>query len=91
MVIVGYFLEGRTSLELAQQLDVTESRISQLRSEALLMLREGIEAQYAPSSEPAPQGRAARRRADYATAIGEASDWRDRLAGAATATATATA
>jgi RNA polymerase sigma factor for flagellar operon FliA len=84
-VVVGYFLGGCTSLDLAQQLDVTESRISQLRSEALLMLREGIEAQYAPSSEPAPQGRAARRRADYATAIGEASDWRDRLTGAATA------
>jgi RNA polymerase sigma factor for flagellar operon FliA len=90
-VISGYFLEGRTSLELAQQLDVTESRISQLRSESLLMLREGIEAQYATASEPRPQGRAARRRADYATAIGEASAWRDRLAGAGTAAATAIA
>ena len=33
LVIVGYFLEGRSSLDLAQLLDVTESRISQLRSE----------------------------------------------------------
>jgi RNA polymerase sigma factor for flagellar operon FliA len=86
-VIVGYFLEGRSSLDLARLLDVTESRISQLRSEALLMLRDGIEAQYAPASEPAPLGRAARRRADYAAAISGASAWRDRLAGAATATA----
>src|SRR2546421_382498 len=39
-VIVGYFLEGRTSQELARFLGVTESRVSQLRSEALLMLRE---------------------------------------------------
>ncbi len=84
-VIVGYFLEGSSSLDLAQQLEVTESRISQLRSEALLMLREGIEAQYTPASEPALQGRAARRRADYAAAVGEASPWRDRLAGAASA------
>ena len=84
LVIAGYFLEGRSSLDLAQELDVTESRISQLRSEALLMLREGIEAQYVSASEPAPQGRAACRRADDATAIGEASAWRDRLAGAAT-------
>ena len=46
LVIVGYFLEERTSQELARFLGVTESRVSQLRSEALEMLREGIEAQY---------------------------------------------
>jgi RNA polymerase sigma factor for flagellar operon FliA len=78
MVIVGYFLEGRTSLELAELLDVTESRISQLRSEGLQMLREGIEAQYS-AADAAPRGRAARRRAEYASAIGDASAWRDRL------------
>jgi len=85
LVIVGYFLEGSTSLELARLLDVTESRISQLRSEALETLRNGIDAQYASGSDPAPEGRAARRRHDYAAAIGEASPWRNRLAGAATA------
>ena len=37
-MIVGYFLEGRTSQELARFLGVTESRVSQLRSEALAML-----------------------------------------------------
>ncbi len=79
VVIVGYFLDGRSSLELAQLLDVTESRISQLRSEALQMLREGIEAQYSAIVDESPRGRAARRRADYAAAIGEASEWRDRL------------
>src|SRR5690349_3991765 len=79
LVIVGYFLEGRTSLELAELLDVTESRISQIRSEALEMLKEGIEAQYSHTVEPAPRGRAARRRADYAVAIGGASEWRDRI------------
>ena len=45
IVVVGYFLENRTSEQLAKLLCVTESRISQLRSEALVMLREGIEAQ----------------------------------------------
>jgi RNA polymerase sigma factor for flagellar operon FliA len=78
IVIVGYFLEGRTSLELAQLLGVTESRISQLRSEALLMLREGIEAQYEAPVEVAP-GRAAKRKATYATAIGERTCWKNRL------------
>jgi RNA polymerase sigma factor for flagellar operon FliA len=83
LVIVGYFLEGRTSLELARFLGVTESRVSQLRSEALAMLKEGIEAQYTgqPTSDPAQSvGRVARRKATYAAAIAEASEWKNRLA-----------
>jgi RNA polymerase sigma factor for flagellar operon FliA len=83
LVIVGYFLEGRTSLELARFLGVTESRVSQLRSEALAMLKEGIEAQYAgqPVADAPPKvGRVARRKATYAVAISEASGWKNRLA-----------
>jgi RNA polymerase sigma factor for flagellar operon FliA len=79
LVIVGYFLEGRKSQDLAQLLGVTESRISQLRSEALAMLRDGIEAQYEPAPADEPAGRVARRKAGYADAIGDASDWGDRL------------
>lgn len=79
LVIVGYFLEGRKSQDLAQLLGVTESRISQLRSEALAMLRDGIEAQYEPAPVDEPAGRVARRKAGYATAIGGASEWADRL------------
>jgi RNA polymerase sigma factor for flagellar operon FliA len=80
IVVVGYFLDGCTSIELADLLGVTESRISQLRSEALLMLKEGIEAQYQPSDDDAPAtGRSARRKASYAAAIGDASAWRDRI------------
>jgi RNA polymerase sigma factor for flagellar operon FliA len=80
LVVVGYFLEGRTSQELARFLGVTESRVSQLRSEALAMLKEGIEAQYAgkADAEP-PSGRVARRKANYAAAIAEKSEWRNRL------------
>lgn len=79
LVVVGYFLEGRTSQELARFLGVTESRISQLRSEALEMLREGIESQYAPTADEPAAGRVARRKASYASAISAASDWKDRL------------
>ena len=82
IVVVGYFLESRTSLELARFLGVTESRISQLRSEALEMLREGIQAQYpGGAAGPAPEGvgRVAKRKANYAAAISTASDWGDRL------------
>jgi RNA polymerase sigma factor for flagellar operon FliA len=79
LVIVGYFLEGRTSQDLARFLGVTESRVSQLRSEALAMLKEGIEAQYASAPEPVTKGRVARRKANYAAAIGGASEWKSRL------------
>jgi RNA polymerase sigma factor for flagellar operon FliA len=83
-VVVGYFLEGRTSQDLARFLGVTESRISQLRSEALQMLREGIEAQYEQPAVPEPVGRVARRKVRYAESIGEASAWKDRLRPAST-------
>jgi RNA polymerase sigma factor FliA len=80
LVIVGYFLEGRKSQDLAELLGVTESRISQLRSEALVMLRDGIEAQYTEGDDDESTGRVARRKAGYADAIGDASHWHDRLA-----------
>jgi len=81
LVIIGYFLEGRTSQELARFLDVTESRISQIRSEAIQMLKEGIEAQYVAGATvaPEPRGRSARRKAAYVDAIGERSEWHDRM------------
>ena len=91
-VVVGYFIEGRTSRGLADELGVTESRVSQLRSEALTMLRDGIGAQYrgdtgamggGGESWGPRMGRVARRRDSYATAIGRASTWRHRLTEAA--------
>ena len=79
-VVVGYFLENKTSQDLARFLGVTESRVSQLRSEALMMLKEGIEAQYSPhDASETPSGRVARRKASYALAISDASDWTDRI------------
>jgi RNA polymerase sigma factor for flagellar operon FliA len=80
LVIVGYFLEGKKSQDLARLLGVTESRISQLRSEALVMLKDGIEAQFETQADEAePAGRVARRKAGYADAISEATHWHDRL------------
>jgi RNA polymerase sigma factor for flagellar operon FliA len=78
LVVIGYFLENRTSAELARFLGVTESRISQLRSEALEMLRDGIEAQYdTPPASGTP--RVQRRRASYAAAVAGQSGFRDRI------------
>ena len=85
-VIVGYFLEDKTSESLARFLGVTESRVSQLRSEALVMLRDGISAQFDETGDVpsggevvSVTGRIARRKAGFATAVGSQSDWRSRL------------
>ena len=80
LVIVGYFLQERTSQDLARFLGVTESRVSQMRTEALESLRQGIAAQYeaAQSDEP-PAGRQAKRRATYADAIGRRQGFDDRI------------
>jgi RNA polymerase sigma factor for flagellar operon FliA len=81
VVVVGYFLEGITSIELARYLGVTESRVSQLRSEALEMMKEGIEAQYQGRvvSPLEVKGRVARRKARYATEIAESTSWKNRI------------
>jgi RNA polymerase sigma factor for flagellar operon FliA len=80
LIVLGYFVQDRTSEELARFLGVTESRISQMRTEALAMLRRGIEAQYAPGPQVAePVGLVERRRAAYAERIRSASDWPERL------------
>lgn len=81
VVVVGYFLEERTSEDLARLLGVTASRISRMRSEAMVMLRDGIEAQYAEGDPmpTRPEGCVARRRSEYARAIASASECMDRI------------
>jgi RNA polymerase sigma factor for flagellar operon FliA len=69
-------------LEIAAELGVTESRVSQLRAEALILLRDGLNAHLDPdtvAAEPRPDGRLARRRAAYHAAIAACSDFRARL------------
>ena len=46
LVVIGYYLEGRTSHDLGRFLRVTPSRISQMRKEALTMLRQAFSAQF---------------------------------------------
>lgn len=78
VIVIGYFLEERTSADLAAFLGVTESRVSQMRTEALAMLRGGIEAQY-DDARPEAEGLVARRRARYADAISSASGCGERI------------
>lgn len=86
VVIQGYFFDGRTSEELAEEIGVTVSRVSQLRTEAFEMLRDGLDAQFRDGdSNVAPIARSeskrvAARRTPYAAAASH-SPWRTRLAG----------
>jgi len=81
VVVVGCFFDERPMLELAKELGVTESRVSQMKAEALGLLREGLDATLEtgePSAQPV-QGRVARRKAAYFAAVAAGSSYRDRL------------
>lgn len=78
-VIVGFFFEGRTATELGALLGVTQSRASQIKEEAIRMLRAGMEEAYR-DPEPAspatgsPVSLTERQRV-YAKAVADSHPW----------------
>ena len=83
VVVRGCFFDDRPMRELAHELGVTESRISQMRAEALKLLRDGMNSQLAPDLVAAPanaEGAVARRKAAYYASIAARSTYHDRLA-----------
>ncbi|HTN99815.1 MAG TPA: sigma factor-like helix-turn-helix DNA-binding protein, partial [Microthrixaceae bacterium] len=80
IIVVGLYLEGRSFENLAELLGVTTSRVSQLRSDAITMIRHGIDSQFEPASTTRPKGRVEIRQARYASDIARHSDLRSRLA-----------
>jgi RNA polymerase sigma factor for flagellar operon FliA len=79
VIQLGFFAD-RPNPQIAEELGVSLSRVSQLRTEAFEMLRDGLNAQFtAARSVEAPKGRVARRKAGYAAAIASRSEWRSRL------------
>jgi RNA polymerase sigma factor for flagellar operon FliA len=89
VVVEGYFLLGRSSADLADELGVTESRVSQMRSEALGLMRAGLSAQFVEGKDDAVDepmtARAANRQASYAAALGARTSFTGRLNRGATA------
>jgi len=82
LVVSQYFLEERPMAEIAAELGVTESRVSQLRAEALSLLRDGMNAQLDPElvTQPdRPDGCVARRRAAYYAQIADRGTLSSRL------------
>jgi RNA polymerase sigma factor for flagellar operon FliA len=83
LVVTGYFLDERPMGEIAAELRVTESRVSQLRAEALALLRDGMNSQLEPGlvdDAGRPEGCVARRKAAYYEQVATRGDMHSRLA-----------
>lgn len=75
VVVQEVFFADRSVTDVAADLGVTQSRVSQLRAEAMNLLREGMNAHLDPDLVVAPEkpdGIVARRRQDYVDAVGQA-------------------
>ena len=82
-VINEYFFAERPMAQIAVELGVTESRVSQLRAEALGLLRDGMNTHLDPAlaaEGPQREGCVARRREAYYEQIDSKGDLRSRLA-----------
>ena len=72
IVVTEYFLAERPMAEIAETLGVSESRVSQIRAEALVLLRDALNTALDPELVPQPErpnGCAARRREEYFRAV----------------------
>jgi RNA polymerase sigma factor FliA len=82
IVVTGYFFDGRQMSDIALELGVTQSRVSQLCTKALSMLRDGLDSQL-EASGPDDRLMSARRSAQldtYIKAICSRSTVKGRLA-----------
>lgn len=83
LVIVGHFLEGRSMTELGELLGVTQSRASQLKEDALRLIREGMKDQYRDADAhvggEAQSRPRTRREAQFTESLRSARPWRNRL------------
>lgn len=82
-VVTGYFFEERPMAAIAAELGVTESRVSQLRAEALTLLKEGLNTHLDPAlaaQSSIKDGCVARRRSAYYEQIATRGTMRSRLA-----------
>jgi RNA polymerase sigma factor FliA len=84
-VVEGYFFAERPMAEIAEELGVSESRISQMRAEALVLLKDAMNSALEPdlvTPHQRPDGCAARRREAYFAAVASRRTAAARLSGA---------
>ncbi len=92
VVVEGYFFAERPMAEIAAELGVTESRVSQLRAEAVSLLRDAMNTALDPdlvTTSARPNGCAARRREAYYAEVASHRSYLARLAPTSFATRTA--
>jgi RNA polymerase sigma factor FliA len=82
IVVTGYFFDGRQMNDIAVELGVTQSRVSQLCTKALGMLRDGLDSQLetSASGERPMSARGCVQRDAYIKAIASRSTVKGRLA-----------
>lgn len=93
-VVEQVFFHDRTVTDIAKDMGVTQSRVSQLRAEAMVLLRDGMNTHLDPAQVPAPaqpDGVAQRRRESYFAAIAERASLHASTAVAAGVSAVGTA
>ncbi|MEO7285690.1 MAG: sigma-70 family RNA polymerase sigma factor [Jatrophihabitantaceae bacterium] len=79
-VVQSYFFDQRQMADIAAELGVTESRISQLRAEALKLLRHGLAvSEPTMASVAEPTGRSGAKIASYAAAVAARGNLSTRL------------
>lgn len=80
-VVLGSFFEERSVQQLADDLQVSPSRVSQMRAEAMILLKDGITSQMEPDQAPVTTGsrRVARRTSAYRAAVAGGSDFKSRI------------
>jgi RNA polymerase sigma factor for flagellar operon FliA len=84
VVVEQYFFAERPMAEIAEQLGVTESRVSQMRAEALVLMREAMTRALDGGIAAAPlAGCAARRKQSYYAAVASHRTFTSRLSDAA--------
>ena len=72
VVVEGYFFTERPMADIAAELGITESRVSQMRAEALVLLKDAMNSALDPdlvAPHSRPDGCAARRREAYFAAV----------------------
>ena len=79
-VVVSFFFEELPMAAIAQELGVTESRISQMRAEALALMGEALRRHLESDAKRSkPAGRSDRRKAAYYTAVADRRSYAARL------------
>lgn len=78
-VVEAYFFEGRLLRDIAEDLGVTEARVSQIRSEALTAIQAYFSDSYPEVPQVSQNAPGLRRRAAYISQVAERSTWLSRL------------